>query len=744
MNRPATFYPIAPLPVDSGNDEVVDLRGVYRILRFRYRVVAVSVIVGTALALAYLCLATPLYTATTQLYIDTREMKTIDLGADVPGVGSDTTAIDSEVEILKSTSVAKRVISALHLQNDPEFGAAGVRRSFLTTITRFLGFSNRGAAQPANTAADEDAALNKQAELMAKRLDVKRIGLTYVISVSYTSPDAEMAAKVANQVADAYLTHQLDAKFEMTKRASDSLRDHLQELRARVSESEKAVELYRAQQNLVGVERETPYDAQLKKLNEELALARVEVDARFAKFQQAREIIKTGGKLTSIDAVAQSDVVAKLRDALANVSREEAELATRYTERHPKVLNKRAERHGLERRIAEEAKRIVLNLENEYQIAGLRRASIEKSLQQLKEETKGARSALIRLKELELEAEANEAVYKAFLNRFKETTQQETLGTADAQIITRAIAPESRSSPKTLPTVILALIGSLTVGVGLVFLLEHLDNRFKTGKQIEEKLKIAHLGSLPKLLPVELVGQSGAVPIERYIAAQPISAYAEAIRTLKVGLQLSNVDKPLKALMITSSQPNEGKTTVAANLAQYTARSGLRTLLIDADLRNPSLSARLAQRSGQGMVDVLARKQSIEQAILHDDCGADFLPSAQIPSRAAEILGSKGMEEILIWACKAYDLVLIDTAPVSHIVDTRVLAQLVDGILLVIEWDHTRRDAVEAAIKALRIQPDRIAGAVLNKVDLPRMASYKGDDYKRYSKSHPHYYGTYG
>ncbi len=738
MNRPTDPRQMHSVPVETESEErKIDLRSIFRVIAYRYRVIVSSVLVGVTLTLIYLLTATPLYTATTQIYIDTRDKKAIDLGEVVPGLGSDTSAIDSEVEIIKSASVAKRVISALHLANNEDFNARGIVGSLLAKVRSTLGLSKARRADPQ---VDEDDLLVRQ---FGKALDVKRLGLTYVVGLSYSFRDPAMAAKIANEVAEAYLMDRLEAKFEVTKQANTWLRGRLQALQAKVQESERAIEAYRAQYNLVGVEQETPFDAQLRQLNVELASAQVQMDERFAKLQQAREVISKDGELTSIDVVAQSDVVGKLREALATVAREEAELITRFTDKHPKVRNKRAERRDLERSIAEEAKRIVANIENEYNIARLRRTSIENSLQDLKEKAKGARSALVKLKELELEADSNKAIYKAFLDRFKETKEQETLRTADLRIITTAIPPDAPSSPKKLLTLVIVIVGSCGIGVALVFLLNHLDNTLKSAEQVEEKLKVSCLGSLPILSVTDSGGdESGPTPIERHVVGKPISPYTELMRTLKVSLQLSNVYMPQKVVMITSSQPNEGKTTVAANLAQYAARAGSRTLLIDADLRNPSLTERLLQRPAPGLVEVLAGKVEIEQAIVHDRSGVDFLPGSEVQAHAAEILGSKGMEELLNQLRELYDLIIIDTAPINPIVDSRVLAELVDGILLVIEWDRTPVNAVEGAIRSLHTRHEKITGAVLNKVDLARMASYKGDQYGRYARAYPHYYGS--
>jgi succinoglycan biosynthesis transport protein ExoP len=740
MNRPSNWHQFAAAPAEVEKVELLDLRSLYRILRCRVHILLLCVLAGVGVALIYLILAVPVYTATTELYIDTRDKKAIDLGEVLPGLGSDNAAIDSEVEIIRSSSVARRVIAKLPAERRAESDSEVSWLASLESALSRLGLT--GGNAPADGVPQSVEQVDDEVRKFAKGLDVKRVGLTYVIAVSYTSHDPGMAATYANLVAQTYLLHQLDAKFDATKRASDWLQERLRTLSDKVHESEMAAEAYRAEHNLIGVEQQTPYDAQLRKLNEELAIARVQMDERLAKLQQAREVIRARQELTSIDVVAHSDVVKNLREALAMVAREEAELTTRFTDKHPKVLNKRAERQDLKKRIAEEAERIVLNLENEYKIASLRQASIEASLQDLKNKTKGARSSLIRMRELELEAEASKAVYKAFLNRFKETSQQETLRTADSRIITEAVPPRTKSSPKALMTLLLALFGSSTLGFGMVLLLNHLDDRVKTGEQLESRLSIPYLTSLPKLSSRELRKQAEANSVGWSGGAEPVSAYTEAIRTLNICLQQPHRGAAAKTVLITSSRPNEGKSTLAENLSKYAAKVGLRTLLIDADLRSPSLSLRMGDPSSRGLVDILSGKRGAKESIVQHPSGVDFLTGSAIPARAAEMLCSHQMDGLLNWARDAYDLVVIDAAPVLHIVDARVLARLVDGVIFVIEWDYTPIRIVENAIKNLEIPRDRIIGGVLNKVDLPRLAVYKGENYEKYIRAYPHYYGV--
>ncbi len=729
------------------DDHGIDLIELYRFFQRRWKVIFATTALGLGLILLKLLLTTPLYTATTEIILDPRQKKVVDSDAVLSGLGNDAVTIASEVRIIKSSGIAKRVIKTLNLASDPEFGGQkSASLSLVSTLLGWVGFSQadaevkdeRGASQ-----VQQNKTLSNEAiEKFSKNLDVRRISRSLVIAISYTSNDPKKSAKIANQISEAYLLDQLEAKFLATRRANTWLRGRLAKLQKAVQESEKAVELYKARYNLIGPKGKTLDDAQLEKLNSELILARVQMKERLAKFEQAQDIIKSKGKLSSIDVVAKSDVVKKLREDMAKVTGSISELESRFTKRHPKVLSKRAELRDLHRQIEHEARRIVDNIDNEYQIARRRVASIEEGVGDLRNRTKGARAASIRLRELEREAFANRAIYEAFLGRFKETTQQETLRTADSRVITKAVTPDFPSSPKKGQTILLAFVGFSALGIGFAYLLEYLDDSFKTGEQVEEQLKVAHLVSVPVLFPGDLKQEGITVPIDRYSVMKPLSAYTEAIRTLKVGVELSNIDSPPQVILITSSLPNEGKTTISANLGQLAAQAGTKTLLIDGDLRNPSLSKKWLQQPGPGLIEVLGNQVIKEEAIIRDNTGVEFLQTQNVPYNSAEILSSASMKSLLRDLRQIYGLIIIDASPLLPVVDAKVLVECVDAVVLVVEWDKTPRDDVQTALKLLKAPPEKMAGIVLNKMDMKRISSYGKGSYGRYYKNYPHYYGT--
>lgn len=742
---PPQSYQMDPLQADEGMS--IDPREILRIFQRRWKLIAGIVAIGLGITLTYLLLATPLYTAATEILLDLRKDQVVDTEAIISGIGSDAGAFASEIKLMSSSAVGERVIKKLKLYNDPEYTvtkSGGVFGALQSLLGGGGASEDADAARFENTAKPEltEEQMGRLTRAFLSRIKVKRLGRTYIVSVSYTSSNPNSAARVTNEIADAYLVDQLEAKYQATRRANTWLQGRLGELQTKVQETERAVELYRAENNLVGPKGQSPYDAQLTKLNEQLILGRVRMNENLDKLKQARQVLEAKGKLSTIDAVAQSDVVSKLRGQLAVVAQQEAELITRFTPAHPKVINKRGERKDLEHQIEREAKRIIENLENDYKFSRRRVASLEQSLTQLKQKTSGARSASIRLRELEREANANRTIYEAFLGRFKETSQQETLRTANSRVIAKALPPTFASHPKKKRTLLLALIGFSALGFGLAYLLEQMDSSFKTSSQIEEILNVAHLTSIPKLLAADLHIDGNKVPINRYIMAKPLSSYAESIRTLKVGIELSNIDRPPQVILITSALPNEGKSAIASNLAQHAAQVGARTLLIDGDLRNPSLTANWIIEPGHGLVDLLGNRVNKEQAIVRDNSGVDFLQTSHVAQNSAEILGSTSFKKMLMDLRQIYNVIIIDTSPVMPVIDAKVLVDSVDSIVLTVKWDETARDIVRDAIKSLNAPPEKFAGVVLNAMDMKRMSHYGSYGYGKYYSKYPHYYGS--
>ncbi|HUD51413.1 GumC family protein [Parvibaculum sp.] len=719
----------------------VDLVKLLRTLRRRRSVIASIVIAVTALVMVSVYQLTPLYTASTQVKIDTQHSKIVDFDAVMAGLGSDSPTIDTETEILKSRTIARRVVQELSLLKDPEFNPSLRSVSFFSEINpiRLIGSLFPAASSTATPSNEkEEEQINQAIDTLIANEDIRRRGLTYVIDVSYTSASPARAAQIANAIADVYIVSQLEAKFDATKQANDWLSSRLEQLRRQLEASERAVELYKSQNGIVVTQTGTLTEQQLSELNAQLILARTDRAEKQARYGRARQILQSGGSIESVVDVMQSTVINDLRKQQAELARKQGDLSAKYGPRHPAILNLESERRDLESQIQNEVQRIVASLSNEAMVADTRVNALQKSLDDLQHKSGENDQAFVRLNELQREAAASRTLYESFLNRFKETSQQEDLQNSDARIVARAAVPTSPSFPKKGLFAAIAFGVSLVLGVGVAFLLDHLDNGVQTGPQLESMLTVPHLVSIPKT-PREKDADGKPIRPQDYVIQKPLSGFSESLRGLRSALALSNVDKPPRIILFTSALPDEGKTTTAVSFARAAGFAGVKTLLIDCDLRHPSVHRALNwDRVENGLVECLANRATIEEVIRKDGAtGLDILPVASGAANPPDLLGSAQMRRLLEQVSSVYDLVVIDSAPVLPVADTRVLALLADKTVFIVKWDTTPRDAALSAIKELRSYNVDLAGAVLAQVDTSKLAKYG------YGGSEGYYYGKY-
>ncbi len=712
-----------PSPASPLGDETpaadFDLRALFRVFLARRWTIIGTVVVSTTLALLVLLQMTPIYSASTLIMVGQRENKVLDPEAFVAGLTTDTATIENQIQILRSWSLAERVVTKLNLARDPEFSTGRAQRSwlaYLNPLTWFVSDDEKlppGAAQAAKTV---DPTLLKR---FASKMTVAAQGRSSVIKVSFDSPDREKAALIANAIADQYIVDQLETKFEAAKRATDWLNERLGQLAEQVRASESAVEQYKAEHDISdGKDGNTLATEQLSEINGQIVLARSNLAEQEAKFKQVNALYKSGGGVDSIAAVINSPLISALRGQQAEILRKEAELATKYGDRHPQMIALRDEKKNLDAKIDEEVKRIIRNLSNEASVARARLNSLESSLHEIQGTATVQGKASIQLRALEREAQSNRTLYETFQNRFKAAEDKEQIQAPDARPIQKASVPGEPSFPNKPLIMGVTLFGSGVFGMLLALMMERLDNGFRTGIEVERLLRTPNLGVVPLV--------KGAKHIADRIIQKPLSAFSESVRSVHAGLQLSNVDRPPKVVVVTSSVPNEGKTSIAVSLGRLAAKGGSRVILIDGDLRHPSVGAEFSPRKPEaGLVEVLAGKRDLA-AVLHRDpiSPLEFVPVAAPPSSPADLISSLAMKNLIDVLRQHYDLIILDAAPVLPVSDTRLLARLADKVVYVIHWDSTPREAVLYGVKLLRESNADIAGTVLNQADLRRHAIY--------------------
>ena len=391
-------------PQKSGFSE--DLEEYIRIARRRLPMVMLLALLGLALGIAYAMRLTPIYTATATLILDTQGSNVVDGAAVVAGIGNNNAAIESEVELIKSYDVAERVVTKLKLDelaNSTEPASPGLLSQLLAMV-----LSRDAPAEPLPLETDRD----KVIRTTQSGITVDRKGWTYVIDIKYSSPNPALAAQVSNAFADEYLVDRLESTYEATRRANAWLSGRLDEMRKNVRESEQAVELFKAQNNIVDTGDTTLSEQQIAKLNEQLILVRAETAQARAKYEQVQAVRKRGGDVTAFADALQSGALGALKSKASEVRRELANLSAKYGNRHPSVVSARAQLSDINGQIGSEAARIVSAVQNEYRVAQSREASIEASLGELKGTQNNTNQSTVNLRELEREAEANKALFE--------------------------------------------------------------------------------------------------------------------------------------------------------------------------------------------------------------------------------------------------------------------------------------------------------------------------------------------
>jgi polysaccharide biosynthesis transport protein len=762
----------------------------------RLPLIAVAVLITCSLAAAYLLTAPKRYTSMAELVIDSRKAGLLPqqnpLGVDAP---IDSAIVDSQVEILKSENVALAVIKDLHLTNNPEFVGGGGLISALLSLFTF----------DQDETPSENARLRATLNRFQRSLAIKRRAVSYVIEITYGSQDPQLSAQIANAVAEAYIVDSLEAKYQSSRRAATWLQARLTELRSEASAADRAVVDFKAKNNIVDTGGRLLSEQQLAENNSSLAIARANTAEAQARFDRINAIVQNSNPDALVNDIAtvtdtlKNDVITRLRQQYLDFAAREANWAQKYGSRHLAVVNLQNQMKEIRRSIGDELRRIAESYRSDLEIAKSREQAIQTNLGSSISQTNESNQAQIVLRELESNAQSSRALSDNFLQMYMVSVQQQSFPITDARVITGASPALSPSSPKVLLIALAAIVGGGCLGFGGAIFLDLIDNVFRTAQQVEHKLGVPCIGVMPVVAANELAtlrdapnnqrpslrslasGRSNLLSrlrnenkrnvsapqrqppnvsetiqpaahervfqgskIMNYILEAPFSRAAECMRSIKMSLDITSIDGSNKTVGITSTLSNEGKTTTSAALAVLQAKSGLRTLLIDGDLRNPTLSRQLTPGASIGLLEIMFGDASVEQVLWrHPTSGLDFLPivTEDRLAHTSEILLSSAMEKLFGVLRDRYHRIIVDLSPIAPIVDVRGTGKLIDTYILVIEWGRTKADVVERAIREVPAFDSKLVGAVLNKTDLKRIVRYGSTEGDYYSSK---YYERYG
>lgn len=730
--------------------DLLDLRALWELVRSQGRL-ALSIFCTTILvAVLYLLVVPPVYTGVSVIHIDPRQQRVTASQSVLSGIGADAAAVESQVELIKSTTVAGTVIDQLGLLEDPEFSAPSLIGYVKRLILPKWGTDDAAAAEKLR---------NKVIVRFQDQLSVRRRGLTYIIEVKFDSVDPKKSARIANAIADAYLDDQLSLRTDAATSASNWLTGRMEELREKVRLSERAVANFKAENKIVDVgsagSGNTLSNRQLVELNQQLILARARSAEAKAKYDQVLSVTRENVDPGSLPDALNSDVITRLRVQYSAVARVESEYSATYGSGHPSLKNIRNQLARLRQEIKQELQRILASSKNEYEIAKSRVDSLTSSLEGLEAQSADLNQARVKLGELEREAEANRDLFEQFLARAKETSEERNLKTSDARIVARAIVPVEPTSPQKLAVLIIAIVAGSGLAFSGAYVRHKMERGYRSKSELERDTGVPCLGVCPALDPRELkrrpVRRSAAkrstpallsrladlgrrrqrVTVQdalgRLTLDKPDTDFSEAIRSIRLGLEAEADDSSKKIVLVSSALPQEGKSTIAVNLARALAKSGRFTLLIDLDAKAQTLSRLIGSSNASGLSEVLSGRTALEDAIIFDkDCGLLFLPVGSIRSRRdqADMFVNIQLEEFLAKHRDDFDCIIIDGPPILGTADGRFLYRYADSGLFVVEWGVTHHNAVLTAMGELGPMRRKIAGTVLNKADPRSIDNY--------------------
>jgi succinoglycan biosynthesis transport protein ExoP len=788
-------------------------------IRRQFAVIAFVTLLTTALGVIYLYTTRPSFTAQAQLMIDTRKVQIFQQQSILGDIPIDTAQVESEVEVLKSENIASAVIKNLHLTEDPEFVGSG--SGFLGALFSavFSEFMSGDRTPPSEFERFRSAMGTFQG-----RLSVSRIGLTYVIQISFWSYNPEHAAEIVNAVADAYIVDQLEAKYQATRRASTWLQDRIKELREQVSTAERAVVEFKTTNNIVstgGTDRPLLGQQQVTELSSQLTIARTTTAEANARLNRIDSVINADLPDASFGATVsdtlKNEIVTKLRTQYLELAAREADWSAKYGHDHLAVVSLRNQMREIRTSIFEELKRLRETYRSDYVIAQQREAGVKAELERAVSQSQATDAKSVTLRELQSTAQTYKTIYDNFLQRYMEAVQQQSFPITESRLITSASRPLGKSGPKASRALAVACFGGMILGFGIGMLRDMADRVIRSSEQVEKLLHADCIALVPMLTTNEEIeppakrrrqneimpftssllsrsslaeptipsdsaiqGASKSTKVPKSVSEQdakldtpsanpedalkstrrrtiardggafwtvvdaPLSRYTEAVRSIKLANDLSGSLKPNRVVGLTSSIPNEGKSTIAFSLAQLMAQVGTRTIIVDLDLRNPSLSRTLTPRSKVGLIDVISGKVSLEEATWEDpSTNLAFLP-AGVKFRlahSAEILSSVQIKNLFDKLREKYDYVVVDLPPLAPIVDVRATTHLIDSFVFIIEWGRTKIDVVEHSLSHAPGVYDNLLGVVLNKVDMNILGRYAGHREQLYYNKH---YARYG
>lgn len=693
-------------------EEALDLVIYWRIIaKHKWNILALAGAI-TVLAAVIVFMMTPIYRSTVTLLIEQKKAKVLSIEEVYGGVGDSREHFQTQAEIIKSQALAGLVVDKLKLTTNPEFDPRS-HKSFLSSSLSAIGIGG-------NELTEENAKKIVVNQFM-KLVIVEPVRLSQLVKVSFDSPDRELAAKIANAIAETYIESDMEARYQMSQKAGSWLSQRLTELKTGLVQSENALQKFREREHIVDSKNlalngvSSQLEGLLKSLVE-TRMHRAEAESAYTQVKNAK------GDLESLPVVLRNPLVARMKEVVGDHERKVSELSNRYGKEHPKMMQAEAELKQAKENLRLQVEEVAAGLSREYEVARANENALAEAVGETKSTIQGSNRKEFELTALEREVTTNRQIYDMFMSRFKETAAASDMQSGVvARVVDPAMPADNPAKPNKLQVTLIALAMGLILGVIAALLLERLDNTVKTSEDAEIKLGQPVLTTIP-MLEGDQTKAAG-----RHYLDEPKTIFSEGIRTARTGILLSAVDCPNKVLVVTSAVPGEGKSTFAINLALSHAQTK-KVLLIDADMRRPTVAKTLGLDASESGLSMLVTGQ-----VKLDDCIQTVTGSAlhivgvgNIPPNPLELLLSQKFKELLDTLSQQYDIVILDSPPVQLVSDAVVLSTMATGVVFVVKADSTPHQISRRCIRTLLAAGANLIGVALNQLDFKNADRYYG------------------
>ncbi len=714
---------------DDLEDEGLDLRELWLIvLKRRWTIIIFATIVMAAVITATY-LKTPIYRASLTLQIDQEELNIIDVKNVSPSARAYYDYYRTQYELLRSRSLASRVVKQLGLA-DHQQAALPVGPSLFAKIKSSLQswWLGTDASSPVpEPAISEQARMEAIVDGFLSGLAIVPVLDSQLVKLYYNSPDPKLASVILNNLAKAYINQSLERRFEATTYARNFLQERLQQVKIKLEESERALVEFARREQIINLDNNQSIVSEaLKSINAALSVAERERIAAETLYRQMQ-----GNRGQGLNQVLESVIIQELKQTKTKLEVDYQNGLGTYKPAYPVMVQLRNQIRQVDSMIKREIDNIRSAITADYKVAKAKEASLRANFEKTKKEMLALQDRSIQFNILRREADTNRELYDGLLQRFKEVGVASGVGKNNISIVDAADVPRAPFTPNIPKNVLIALILGLLGGIGLAFLFEYFDDTFRRADEVEKVTNLPVLGVIPMVRQESQDGRSIALVGHE----NPRSAFSESYRSVRTALQLSTASGVPRLLTVTSAIAGEGKSTTVVSLAIQFAQANKRTLLVESDLRKPSVHHALKLDNQVGLTNYLVGEDVLPEDLAQPTHIANLfaMPSGPLPPNPAELLSSARMATLLDLAAEKFDQVIVDSPPLLGLADALILGNLCQGTLLAVEVGNTPRGHVQSALKRLRSARVHVLGTILTKLGAqPGGYGYYRDYYQYY------------